>query len=42
MKNKIEVLEKPCKTIVLEYSEWRPITIERGWFYTTIEFREPT
>jgi len=29
-KNKIEVLEKPCKTRVLEFPERHPIIIARG------------
>jgi hypothetical protein len=40
VKNKIEVLQKPCKTRVSEFSERHPVIIERGWFYTTIEFSE--
>jgi len=40
VKNKIEVLQKPCKTRVSEFSERHPVIIERGWFYTTIEFCE--
>jgi len=30
VKNKIEVLEKPCKTRVLEFSERQPVIIARG------------
>jgi len=30
VKNKIEVLEKPCKTRVLEFSERQPVIIASG------------